>query len=227
MNALGRHLSGKKEGYRNGQRYHACNDENHARCPRVISAPLCADWQKPASVAGGELGKSIKALASIAARGVTWKAGGNAEISRQAEGDRGQLASPSVAGAPVGLGRAGLWPRRARLKRAKSTCSARWPPIATLRKESGSEGSQCLFSASVALAEAHDSAVSAQSTKHGRIDPPLRPSHQIRKPGHAAPAFSPKSHLFPRILCNSGSGLRQLDLDGEDELLVAQVSRNT
>ena len=54
-----------------------------------------------------------------------------------------------------------------------------------------------MFSASVAIAEAHDSAVSAQSTKHGRIDPPLRPSHQIRKPGYAAPAF-PEHHIcFP------------------------------
>lgn len=54
-----------------------------------------------------------------------------------------------------------------------------------------------MFSASVAIAEAHDRVVSVQSTKHGRIDPPERPSHQIRKPGRAAPAF-PKNHIcFP------------------------------
>ena len=42
-----------------------------------------------------------------------------------------------------------------------------------LRKESGSAGSQCSYSAGVAIAEAYDSAVSAESTMPAKTGPML------------------------------------------------------
>jgi hypothetical protein len=71
-----------------------------------------------------------------------------------------------------------------------------------LRKESGTAGSQCSYSAGEVIAEAYDSAVSAESTEPGKTGPTLYSGVETQKPELLAPALQ-NSQLFPEGFPNA------------------------
>ena len=88
------------------------------------------------------------------------------------------------------------------LRRFRGGPKANEASLPPLRKESVSAGSQSSYSARVAIAEAYDSAVSAESTEPGKTGPTLYSGVETRKPELLAPALQ-NSQLFPEGFPNA------------------------